>query len=312
MRPWKNERNEELLKAFLEQTKSNSQIHGLDHWRNVESFGLLLAKETHADVDVVIWFAYLHDCKKTNDERDEQHGERAAEYARSIRSTFLVELTDSQIALLMEACAKHTTIRRTGNITIDTCFDADRLDLPRVGFTLMTERMATESGARYTGSSYVENCKKAEQAYIESIRIEDKLQAFYIAMKMDFPLVLRTNYYGRTLVEKGRRGDVLVMYWFIALCRGIDFKRKSQAFIFKTIHMIRDSYLADMDYRQLMLLQRALTYQSQEQGNVPELDVYLDALLLGERSLQRKYIAPQELRTEVGKSFLTNGWYSVE
>ncbi|MBR1788152.1 MAG: hypothetical protein IJ762_03025 [Bacteroidaceae bacterium] len=37
---------------------------------------------------------------------------------------------------------------RTGNITVDICFDADRLDLTRVGITPNPRRMATSLGAR--------------------------------------------------------------------------------------------------------------------------------------------------------------------
>lgn len=40
---------------------------------------------------------------------------------------------------------KNTT-HRTGNPTIDACFDADRLDLGRVGITPNPHKMATEKG----------------------------------------------------------------------------------------------------------------------------------------------------------------------
>ena len=52
-----------------------------------------------------------------------------------------------QIELLKDACALHTTCHRTGNPTIDTCFDSDRLDLPRVSILPDPERMATKEGA---------------------------------------------------------------------------------------------------------------------------------------------------------------------
>jgi uncharacterized protein len=48
--------------------------------------------------------------------------------------------------LLQEACRLHTSAHRTGNPTIDACFDADRLDLGRVGITPDPNKMATEKG----------------------------------------------------------------------------------------------------------------------------------------------------------------------
>ena len=44
-----------------------------------------------------------------------------------------------------------TIVHRTGDITIDTCFDADRMDLPRVGITPLPDKMATKKGAQLVG-----------------------------------------------------------------------------------------------------------------------------------------------------------------
>ena len=41
----------------------------------------------------------------------------------------------------------HTIADRTGDITIDTCFDADRMDLLRVGIKPLPDRMASKKGA---------------------------------------------------------------------------------------------------------------------------------------------------------------------
>ena len=173
---FKSERkNEENLTAFLAQTKNGSTVHGVSHWERVELFGRLLIKQSMiptadndgcdrigADVDVVTWFAYLHDCMRENDFDDPQHGPRAAEYIDTIRTSYLSELSDEQVAKLKRACALHTSTHRTGDITIDTCFDADRLDLPRVGCKLAPERMATDIGAFYAGKDYDDNIFRAK------------------------------------------------------------------------------------------------------------------------------------------------------
>ena len=57
--------------------------------------------------------------------------------------------TDEEFALLEKACRLHTTKHRTGNITVDICFDADRLDLARVGLDPNPKLMATSMGAHY-------------------------------------------------------------------------------------------------------------------------------------------------------------------
>ena len=95
---------------------------------------------------VIRLFAYLHDSCRENDGFDEQHGPRAAKMMNSLRQTLLKDLSDHQFELLQTACRLHTTTRRTGNPTIDACFDADRLDLGRVNITPNPEKMATEKG----------------------------------------------------------------------------------------------------------------------------------------------------------------------
>ena len=157
-RQWNNDRNESRLQSFLEVKKYRGGIHGLSHAQRVEKFGLMLAEKTDADRDVIIWFAYLHDSQRTDDGFDFNHGPDAARFVDTIRNAFLQELSDTQISKLKEACRLHTSTHRTWDITIDTCFDADRLDLPRVGNMPDPKRMATEQGAKYAGRSYIENC----------------------------------------------------------------------------------------------------------------------------------------------------------
>lgn len=80
----------------------------------------------------------------------QEHGQLAAHYVGRIRKTYLKDLSDDQIKLLKQACRWHTLVRRrkepTG--TINICFDADRLDLWRVGIRPDPKKMATNTGAR--------------------------------------------------------------------------------------------------------------------------------------------------------------------
>ena len=124
---------EELVQTILEQfTLSRTGVHGITHWARVLENGRLLAGSTGADPRVVTLFAVFHDSKRVNDGRDDGHGLRGAEYAKELLGTGY-DLTDDQFDLLYTACAAHTDGLTEGNVTVQTCWDADRLDLLRVG-----------------------------------------------------------------------------------------------------------------------------------------------------------------------------------
>ena len=127
--------------------KEMGTTHGVGHWDRVAKFGEMLYVDG-VDMNVVIAFAYLHDVERKNDDIDDAHGHRASILVDCIRHNYLRDFDDEQVSLLKRACELHTLRHRTGNITIDTCFDADRLDLPRVGITPDPERMATSKGAK--------------------------------------------------------------------------------------------------------------------------------------------------------------------
>ena len=122
------------------------RTHGVEHWDRVAKFGRMLYQEG-ADMDVILAFAYLHDAERMSNGRDINHGQRASGLIDTIRHTQLEALSDEQIAKLKRACELHTIQHRTGDLTIDICFDADRMDLPRVDITPSQKRMATKKGA---------------------------------------------------------------------------------------------------------------------------------------------------------------------
>lgn len=120
-------------------------IHGASHWSRVRLNGLELAKVTGADSMVVELFAFLHDSCRENEGRDPLHGARAADFAASLQGS-VFELTPKQLSCLMNACAGHTGGETTGDITVATCWDADRLDLWRIGVRPEPARMMTDAG----------------------------------------------------------------------------------------------------------------------------------------------------------------------
>lgn len=107
-------------------------IHGWNHWMKVHSNGMLLARENGADIRVVELFALLHDSCRLSDGRDKGHGPRAAEFAGSLNGDYF-DLDDHAMGLLHIAIRDHTAGYVHDDPTISVCWDADRLELPRVG-----------------------------------------------------------------------------------------------------------------------------------------------------------------------------------
>ena len=127
---------------------SESRIHGLNHWKRVEAFGLLMAEMCPgADKEVISWFAYTHDSMRKDDGACVEHGPDAAELVDKVRDTYMAELDDEQIRVLKMACYYHTFEKNTEDITADICLDADRLDLTRCGIQPDPLMMASDVGA---------------------------------------------------------------------------------------------------------------------------------------------------------------------
>src|SRR4051794_30663274 len=102
--------------------------HGVSHWARVLENGLRLGETTGAKIEVVRLFAIFHDSKRINEGSDPSHGQRGADFAKTLRGR-LFDLPDDQFKLLYRACAGHTHELTHSDPTIQTCWDSDRLDL---------------------------------------------------------------------------------------------------------------------------------------------------------------------------------------
>lgn len=135
-------------------------IHGVSHWARVRVNGLKLAARTGANHRVVELFAFLHDSCRLDDGHDREHGLRAARFSESLLGTHIF-LSDQESELLLQACSGHTIGRTHDNVTVQTCWDADRLDLGRVGIVPDPVRLCTEAAR---------DAAMIEWAYRRSIR----------------------------------------------------------------------------------------------------------------------------------------------
>ncbi len=123
-------------------TLDPSGIHGISHWGRVLENGTHLARLTGANLRVVQLFALFHDSRRMNDDRDPNHGARGAALAAEMHGK-LFTLSPDELDLLQDACTRHTKGFTEADITVQTCWDADRLDLPRVGIYPDSKRLCT-------------------------------------------------------------------------------------------------------------------------------------------------------------------------
>jgi uncharacterized protein len=137
---------EELLPVILQQyALSVTGLHGIAHWARVFENGTHLARTSGACVYVVQLFALLHDSKRTHDGWDTEHGHRGAEYAGELRRDGTLTISDEELNLLYVACDRHTDGLTEADITIQVCWDADRLDLCRVGIVPKPNKLCTRA-----------------------------------------------------------------------------------------------------------------------------------------------------------------------
>lgn len=109
----------------------NKGYHGVTHWNRVAKIGSELAKMTGANPEVVDYFSLLHDCCRENEDKEPEHGYNAVVFC--IKNKSLIELADKDFGRLMVAIGGHPGGMISKDMTIATCWDADRLDLGRVG-----------------------------------------------------------------------------------------------------------------------------------------------------------------------------------
>lgn len=133
-----------LVQAIVEQFSPRVLgMHGVKHWARVLENGRRLAAETGARLPVVELFAVFHDSGRWTEGTDPGHGLRGAEVARRMRGE-LFDLGDEDFARLHTACALHSDgLTEHEDVTVLTCWDADRLDLGRVGITPRASKLCT-------------------------------------------------------------------------------------------------------------------------------------------------------------------------
>ena len=89
-------------------------------------------------------FSVFHDSCRHNDYEDPEHGFRGAQLAKNHFIKGLLPCNETELGQLVEACMGHTHDHIHPDIAVATCWDADRLDLPRCWIEVDPMRLATE------------------------------------------------------------------------------------------------------------------------------------------------------------------------
>lgn len=121
--------------------------HGGHHWGRMRHHAVAVARARGADLLVAELFAFLHDSQREDEWGDPHHGRRGADYARSLQGVFF-ELKPAQLDRLAHAIRHHSGGEVSTDATIQSCWDADRLDLGRVGITPHQDYLSREGAAR--------------------------------------------------------------------------------------------------------------------------------------------------------------------
>lgn len=138
---------ETLVEAIRDQFACDwNGYHAIAHWERVCQNGIEIARHTRgADPEVVELFALFHDAGRVNEDEDPDHGPRGADLARRLRGYYF-DCSRSQLEQLCFASQFHSDGLTEGDPTVRACWDADRLDLPRVGIIPDPELLCTEFG----------------------------------------------------------------------------------------------------------------------------------------------------------------------
>lgn len=99
-------------------------------------------------MELFCWFAFLHDCCRVSESRDDEHGPRAALLVEQLYALGHLFLSKELRSRLVFAIAEHSNARTTTDPLVGVCWDADRMDLPRVFVTPFSDFMSTDAGKK--------------------------------------------------------------------------------------------------------------------------------------------------------------------
>jgi uncharacterized protein len=104
----------------------------------------------------------LHDSHRLNDGYDPLHGSRASVYVAK-RNGVEFDLSEDQLFDLVTACRYHTSATFAAAVTVQACWDADRLDLSRVGVLPDPRYLNTEAAQDMIEQASLRACECSQE-----------------------------------------------------------------------------------------------------------------------------------------------------
>jgi uncharacterized protein len=156
----------QIIKALKAHARFPSRIHGPAHWARVHRFGVLLAEREQlpaAGRVCVEVFAWVHDLAREDDSGSNHHAIEGAASLDRVLPAIFDGLSSEQVETIRAAIRYHSDGMTAGRAydagafddlawprelvvpTIGCCWDADRLDLPRVGVHPGAQFMSTSA-----------------------------------------------------------------------------------------------------------------------------------------------------------------------
>ena len=111
----------------------NQSEHGIAHWARVWRNARELCSAEGVDPLVPCLFSFLHDSCRYEEGNDIEHGPRAAEFIAGLYEKRELDIKASDLVLLCKAVEFHSCGYTDAEPIVQVCWDADRLDLGRVG-----------------------------------------------------------------------------------------------------------------------------------------------------------------------------------
>lgn len=145
---------EELRQKLIRQFRLPGRTdHGPDHWNKVDRNAVKLCKLVpESDMTVVRLFAIFHDSQRESEVGDPKHGHRAADLVTQMyKDEGILGITEEQFTKLEYACRHHNGGKPVIDPTIGVCWDADRLDLLRVGIMPNPKFLSTQAAKDLIG-----------------------------------------------------------------------------------------------------------------------------------------------------------------
>lgn len=137
---------EQVRNIAFKHMKLKKGLHGFGHIERVVEYAKLIAKkECPGKYEDIIVGAYLHDVGRIDDSENNEHALKSAEIAEFLISRHWPWLDKKKI---VEAIKYHADGDVTDDHVIGAIWDADRLDLDRIGKVIDCNLLSTKTAKK--------------------------------------------------------------------------------------------------------------------------------------------------------------------